>query len=39
MEDVIAQEGGNPYAMQVTLLKEREITLRMIERAESTLIF
>lgn len=35
MEDVIAEGKGNPYVMQVTLLKKRTVTLRMIQRAES----
>lgn len=37
MEDVIAQGSGNPYAFQVTLLKDRSIALKMLKRAESKL--
>ncbi len=36
MEDVIAQGKGNPYAFQVTLLKDRSVALRMLKRAERT---
>jgi (S)-2-hydroxy-acid oxidase len=35
MEDVIAEGKGNPYAFQVTLLKDRSIALKMLKRAES----
>jgi (S)-2-hydroxy-acid oxidase len=35
MEDVIAQGNGNPYAFQVTILKDRSLTLKMLRRAES----
>lgn len=35
MEDVIAEGLGNPYAFQVTLLKDRGIAVRMLKRAES----
>ena len=35
MEDVIAEGKGNPYAFQVTLLKDRIIALKMLKRAES----
>ena len=35
MEDVIAEGKGNPYAFQVTLLKDRNIALKMLKRAES----
>lgn len=34
MEDVIAEGLGNPYAFQVTLLKDRGIAVRMLKRAE-----
>ncbi|KAE9377842.1 FMN-dependent dehydrogenase family protein [Stipitochalara longipes BDJ] len=34
MEDVIAEGKGNPYAFQVTLLKDRIIALKMLKRAE-----
>jgi (S)-2-hydroxy-acid oxidase len=37
MEDVIAEGKGNPYAFQVTLLKDRDIALKMLKRAESSL--
>jgi (S)-2-hydroxy-acid oxidase len=36
MEDVIAEGKGNPYGFQVTLLKDRNIALKMVKRAEST---
>lgn len=35
MEDVIAQGSGNPYAFQVTLLRDRSLTIKMLRRAES----
>ena len=35
MEEVVAQGQGNPYAFQVTLLKDRSIALKMLKRAES----
>ena len=35
MEDVIAHGSGNPYAFQVTILKDRSLTLKMMRRAES----
>jgi (S)-2-hydroxy-acid oxidase len=35
MEDVISQGSGNPYAFQVTILKDRSLTLKMLRRAES----
>jgi len=34
MEDVISQGSGNPYAFQVTILKDRSLTLKMLRRAE-----
>jgi (S)-2-hydroxy-acid oxidase len=39
MEDVIAEGKGNPYAFQVTLLKDRSIALKMLKRAESIHFF
>jgi (S)-2-hydroxy-acid oxidase len=35
LEDVIAQGMGNPYAMQMCVLKDRDITIQLLERAES----
>lgn len=37
LEDVIKQGEGktNPYAMQVSLLKEKKLTLQLLKRAES----
>lgn len=37
LEDVIKQGVGktNPYAMQVSLLRNRDVTLQLLERAES----
>lgn len=35
IEDVTAQRLHNPYAMQMCMLKDREITLQLIKRAES----
>ncbi|KAF2454473.1 FMN-dependent dehydrogenase family protein [Lineolata rhizophorae] len=35
LEDVISQGTGNPYAMQVSIMKEREITTRVLQRAEA----
>ena len=37
LEDVVAQGQGNAYAMQVTFLKDRSVTERMIRRAEGEL--
>jgi (S)-2-hydroxy-acid oxidase len=34
LEDVASQGGGNPYAMQMCVLKDRSITLQLLERAE-----
>ncbi|KAB8228190.1 alpha-hydroxy acid oxidase [Aspergillus alliaceus] len=34
LEDVAAQGSGNPYVMQVCMLKDRSITLQLLERAE-----
>lgn len=39
MEEVIAEGNGNPYAFQVTMLKDRSITLKMLQRAESKSAF
>lgn len=39
IEDVTAQRLHNPYAMQMCMLKDREITLQLIKRAESMEIF
>ncbi|PMD56828.1 FMN-dependent dehydrogenase [Hyaloscypha bicolor E] len=36
MEDVIAEGKGNPYGFQVTLLKDRNIALKMVKRAEKS---
>ena len=38
LEDVITQADGrsNPYAMQISLLKNRGLTIQLLERAEST---
>lgn len=35
LEDIIAQGSGNPYAMQLSLLKNKDAMARMIQRAES----
>lgn len=37
LEDVIAQGKGNPYAMQMSLLKNKDAMARMIKRAEGEL--
>jgi (S)-2-hydroxy-acid oxidase len=37
MEDVVKEGIGNPYAFQVTLLKDRNIAIKMLKRAESML--
>ncbi|PYH30907.1 alpha-hydroxy acid oxidase [Aspergillus neoniger CBS 115656] len=34
MEDVASQGCGNPYAMQMCVLKDRSLTLQLLERAE-----
>ncbi|GAB1204658.1 hypothetical protein APSETT445_003321 [Aspergillus pseudonomiae] len=34
LEDVAAQGCGNPYAMQMCVLKDRSLTLQLLERAE-----
>lgn len=38
MEDVVKEGMGNPYAFQVTLLKDRNIAIKMLKRAESMLL-
>lgn len=35
LEDVIAQGLENPYVMQMCVLKDRSITIQLLERAES----
>ncbi|KNG49087.1 fmn-dependent dehydrogenase family protein [Stemphylium lycopersici] len=35
LEDVIAQASSNPYMMQICVVRDREITLQLLERAES----
>jgi (S)-2-hydroxy-acid oxidase len=35
LEDVIAQGLDNPYVMQMCVLKDRAITIQLLERAES----
>lgn len=35
LEDVIAEGQGIPYAIQVCVLRDRSITLQLLERAES----
>lgn len=37
IENVAAQGLGNPYAMQFCVLRDRSITLQIVERAEGTL--
>lgn len=34
LEDVAAQGAGNPYVMQLCVLRDRETTLQMLKRAE-----
>lgn len=34
LEDVIAQGQGNPYVMQFSILKNRDITRQILQRAE-----
>jgi (S)-2-hydroxy-acid oxidase len=36
LEDVITAEQGNPYAIQMCVLRDRSITQQLLERAEST---
>ncbi|KAF4898092.1 Oxidase FUB9 [Colletotrichum fructicola] len=35
LEDVISQGAGNPYVMQMCILKDRSITLQILQRAEA----
>lgn len=35
LEDVAAQGTGNPYVMQMCVLRDRSITVQLLERAES----
>lgn len=35
LEDVAEQGSGNPYAIQMCMLKDRSITLQLLRRAES----
>lgn len=35
LEDVAAQGTGNPYVMQMCVLRDRAITVQLLERAES----
>lgn len=37
LEDVIAQGSGNPYVMQFSILKDRNIMKQILQRAESQL--
>lgn len=37
VEDVVAQGKGNPYAMQLSIMKSREANLSIIRRAEGAL--
>ena len=37
LEDVASQGNGNPYAMQLCVLRDRHTTLQMLERAEGML--
>lgn len=34
LEDVIAHSSGNPYAMQMSLLKNKSAMIRLLKRAE-----
>lgn len=34
LEDVIAQSSGNPYAMQMSLLKNKIAMVKLLQRAE-----
>ncbi|PYH96499.1 FMN-dependent dehydrogenase [Aspergillus ellipticus CBS 707.79] len=36
LEDVASQGCGNPYAMQMCVLKDRSLTLQLLERAEKS---
>ena len=35
LEDVASQGAGNPYVMQMCMLRDRSITIQLLERAES----
>lgn len=35
LEDVAAQGTGNPYVMQMCVLRDRSLTIQLLERAES----
>jgi len=37
LEDVIGQGAGNPYAFQLSILKDRDTVLRWVKRAEGEL--
>ena len=37
LEDVIAQGRDNPYAMQLCILRDRDVIERLIHRAEGTI--
>lgn len=37
LEDVIAQGRSNPYAMQICVLRDRQVIEQLIRRAEGTL--
>ena len=39
LEDVAAQGMGNPYVMQMCVLRDRSITLQLLQRAESAYQF
>lgn len=39
LEDVASQGTGNPYVMQMCVLRDRSITVQLLERAESMLPF
>ena len=39
LEDVIAQCLGNPYVMQMCVLRDRSITLQLLHRAESKSLY
>lgn len=38
LEDVIAQGTGNPYMMQMCIVKDRNITMQLLKRAEGKLL-
>lgn len=39
LEEVIEQSLGNPYFMQMCVLKDRSVTIQLLDRAESKLHF